>query len=215
VRALSLGLVAVLAATRGPVLVCTLLYQELTHKIMIEKTLFAGAVLAIGLVGVANGIRGSVREDLGPGVTFDLGVGTTLTVFGVLVTLLEAGTDWRLSVILLPFFLVGMGFLRQHYVLVEESNRRRRDLSNSLHIAVPSGAGMFGGVLSVEPLLALFLFSGLWTSSVGALFLMRRGIQWIRGERVYIRDVVAALVMVSMLSIPTMLLFAALASFPP
>lgn len=182
---------------------------------MSENIFFAGAVLTIGLVGITNGIRRSVQEGLKPSVTFDLGAGTTLTVFGVLVALLETDIGWIWSAILLPFFLGGIGFFRQHYVLVEESNRRRRDLLNSLLIAVPSGVGMFGVALSIELLFALFFFSGLGTGLVGALFLVTAGIQWTQGEQVYIRDVVAALVMVSMLSVNAMLLIASLAAFAP
>lgn len=146
---------------------------------------------------------------------FDIGLGTTLAVFGVFVALPEMEIEWDWSAMLAPFFLLGSGYFRQYYVLVEESNRRQRDLYNSLFLIVPSGIGMFGVAFSSEALFGLSLFFGLGTSIVGGSLLVMEVIRWLRGERGYIRDIVTALMMICLIWVPMLAHFAALASFPP
>jgi len=180
-----------------------------------EITLFAISVFLTGLVFTAIGGRNLINKEINPTIKFDLGLGAVFVLYGTIVGLIQI-EDWLwLHSLSFTYFLTGMFIYRKYYLQVNQLDRRRRDLSNTLFIGVPGAVMLIEIVVAEAAVFAAFLIIGFGVVLAGGVWLLIDGIRFIRQKKVYVRDVVASIVMISFLIFHFFAIAAAFAGMPP
>jgi len=156
----------------------------------------AAVSFAVGLGQLGVGTGWALPQRLQSAGRFDIAVGVSLLLYGVMILLARPSGVWFVFPVSLAYFLTGMALFRTSCVL-QQSDYRNRDRTASILLWVMGAAAMLGLAGGREAFLTWLIFPALVNGLAGGLFLLGGGIQHLRGQRGLGRDVASAAAMLS------------------
>ncbi|MFC6757558.1 MULTISPECIES: hypothetical protein [Haloarcula] len=145
----------------------------------------------VGLLGLWGEL--SDRRWLRSAGQFDLVAGGGLVVLGISILIVGLHEDGGPYLLYVPIFLVGLLLLRTYYALEPADQRRERDGLNAALLSVPSAFAMLGCINGLALIGLVAPLAATLASILALLSIPYDAFQLARGEAVYIRDVVTAI----------------------